>query len=97
MMRRRHMRTLSPQDIALGLEAEWVDLLNRAVSGKSGRSIEQLREDVLVLTTEVETLLSLSVYELRAIGEARIIADQGYVKRALIKLHPLIYSRGRRD
>jgi hypothetical protein len=51
------METPSPQQIALSLEAEWVELLNRAVNGKSGRSIEQLREDVLVLTTEVETLL----------------------------------------
>ncbi len=91
------MRTPSPHEIALGLEAEWIELLNRAVAGTSMHCVEQLREDILVLATEVETLFSLSVYELRAVGESRAIARQGYAKRALVKLHPIIYPRGRRD
>ena len=91
------MKTPSPQEIALGLEAEWVELLNRAVMKKSAENVERLREDVLVLATEVETLFSLSVYELRAIGEARRVANLGHAQRALIKLHPIIYPRGRRD
>ncbi|MGV7246271.1 hypothetical protein [Caballeronia sp. M23-90] len=91
------MKTPSQQEIALGLEAEWIEMLNRSVMKKSVQNIEQLREDVLVLTTEVETLFSLSVYELETTGEARRIAHLGHTQRALIKLHPIIYSRGRRD
>jgi hypothetical protein len=91
------MKTPSQQEIALGLEAEWIEMLNRSVMKKSVRNIEQLREDVLVLTTEVETLFSLSVYELETTGEARRIAHLGRAQRALIMLHPIIYSRGRRD
>jgi hypothetical protein len=91
------MKTPSSRQIALDLEAEWIELLNRAVIGKSVQCVEQLREDALVLATEVETVLSLSVFELRSAGEAKEIAHQGYAKRALIKLHPIIYSRGRRD
>jgi len=96
-IRKEKMKIPSQQEIALGLEAEWIEMLNRSVMKKSVQNTDQLREDVLVLTTEVETLFSLSVYELETTGEARRIANLGHAQRALIKLHPIIYSRGRRD
>ncbi|MGV7243644.1 hypothetical protein, partial [Caballeronia sp. M23-90] len=40
----KDMKTPSQQEIALGLEAEWIEMLNRSVMKKSVQNIEQLRE-----------------------------------------------------
>ena len=50
-----------------------------------------------MLLTEVEALFALSIYELDAVRESKELVNRGQTKNALVKVHPIIYSRGRRD
>jgi hypothetical protein len=90
--------TPSPRHLALGLEAEWVQLKDRTLARPApADGGVQLRDDIVVFITEVETLLSLAAHEKKIVDKARQLLAKGRAHAAMVALHPVIYTRGRRD